>query len=98
MGIDTTVMIGGRQLNTPQDVFAYMISQSGTYSLPKHWVSDLFHDARWLDLHWADLQKDRETFYWGLRETGTAIGTSRREVLDIVKHETRFCFFWKGDE
>jgi hypothetical protein len=54
----------------------------------KHYQSDLYHDALWLYeniAHHKDTLQDEDTFYYGLRESGTLIGCDKNIML---RHST----------
>lgn len=77
----TTVRLGYETGNTTINesaragVFARLVGI--TRPILAHYTSDLYHDARWIAEH---VTGDDFTFYYGVRETGTSIGTDESDV------------------
>ena len=79
-------------------VFGHLVDL--TDNVVKRYRSDLYHDARWLRDYFAEAI----TFYFAVREAGTSIGDSRKDVsligyaalyrVDIVKEERNYGESW----
>lgn len=46
----------------------------------KRYHSDLWHDAKWLELHLQDNAQEGVTWYYATCDSGTAIGTERSYI------------------
>lgn len=76
MGIKVRYGIGDEESATPTtSVKALLFGQLMDLAAPfvKHYRSDFYHDAHWLDTYFTGAI----SFYYGVRESGTAIGTSK---------------------
>lgn len=68
--------------NSPRDVPRQLIfGQLVKLACPvvMHYHSDLYHDAMWLNSHIPD-EVYRFVFFYGVRATGTSIGTDAQSV------------------
>ncbi len=63
-----------RDKDEPQSIFERLVLFGREHEMPSSYVGDLYHDALYLQKYIAELLTDGY-FYFGLRYTGTSIGT-----------------------
>lgn len=54
----------------------------------QHYQSDLYHDASWLQKYLTEETVFPWAFFYGVRDTGTSIGTD----LDLVRYSNTFVY------